>query len=412
QLELKDPRVFISSFDRPNIKYIIQDRVDELKQLDSFIKKHHPDDTGIVYCLSRKKVEKVAEYLAGQGYFALPYHAGLSNEVRKKNQTLFSNEEKIIVVATIAFGMGIDRPDVRFVAHLDLPKSVENYYQETGRAGRDGRESTAWMLYGLQDVVKLSQMLDSTEAGEQYKKIARHKLDSMLFLCETLGCRRHYLLNYFGETSPEKCANCDSCFEPAESFDATEDAQKVLSVIYRTGQLYGANYIIDVLRGGANARISEKGHEKLSVYGIGKDKSRNYWSSIIRQLLNMGYINIKDWEYRSLTLTEKSRDILTSAKILNLRTIKAGIKKKKEKKQKQPEQSTDREMFEALRQLRGELAQKHNVPPYIIFSDKTLHEMCLFKPGNNSELLMINGVGQAKLENYGAAFLEKIADYS
>jgi ATP-dependent DNA helicase RecQ len=413
QLGMKNPAVYISSFDRPNIKYMILDRSDELKQLDEFIKSHHAQDTGIVYCLSRDKVERVANALKKLGYPAVAYHAGLSQELRQKNQSLFNQEERIIVVATIAFGMGIDRPDVRFVAHLDLPKSIESYYQETGRAGRDGRPATAWMIYGLQDVVKLSQMLETTDADEKYKKVARHKLDSMLALCEAAACRRMYLLQYFGEIGKGACNYCDSCLEPPVLWNATIDAQKILSTIYRTQQTYGAGHIIDVIRGSKNAKISDRKHDELSVYGIGKDKPKEHWNTILRQLLNLNYIAIKSWEYRSLCLTAKSLEILTGGESLNLRKQEITFKSKDKKETaRNKDISHDRhDLFDALKALRNRLAKEKNLPSYIVFNDKSLHDMCHLLPRNDAEFLMVNGVGQNKLENYGPVFLNLIQDY-
>jgi ATP-dependent DNA helicase RecQ len=416
QLTLKDPNVFVSSFDRPNIKYMILEREDELKQLNEFIKAHHANDTGIVYCLSRNKVERVAEALVKMGYPAVPYHAGLSQEERTQNQQRFNRDERIIVVATIAFGMGIDRPDVRFVAHLDLPKSIESYYQETGRAGRDGKPSTAWMIYGLQDVVKLSQMLETTEADEAYKKVARHKLDCMLALCEAATCRRKHLLGYFGQESAEKCDFCDSCIEPPLMWDATVDAQKILSTIFRTQQVFGAGHVIDVIRGSKSAKIAERGHDKLSVYGIGKEQSKEHWNGILRQLLNLEYIAIKNWEYRNLCLTPKAQEIFKGGKIIHLRkqemTINKNEKKSKRESKVAVEQNHDRkDLFAALKELRFKLAKEKNVPPYVVFGDKTLNEMCVLLPRNNDEFLLVNGVGQNKLETYGAVFLKKISEF-
>lgn len=415
QLKLNDPSVFVSSFDRPNIKYMILERHDEIKQLDEFIKTHHPEDTGIVYCLSRDKVERVAENLNKLGHKAVPYHAGLSQNERSLNQELFNIEEKIIVVATIAFGMGIDRPDVRFVAHLDLPKSIESYYQETGRAGRDGKASTAWMIYGLQDVVKLTQMLENTEADEQYKKMARAKLESMLSLCEAAACRRNYLLRYFGEVSPESCGYCDFCIEPPVLWDATIDAQKILSTIYRTNQLFGAGHIIDVIRGSKNAKIAERRHDQLTVYGIGKEKPKEFWNLVLRQLLSLNYITIKNWEYRNLALTQKSQDILSGKIKLELRKQDekvARVKTKEKLDKKRIHTHNDDDLFQSLKELRNRLAKVKNLPAYIVFNDKTLHDMCAIMPRNESEFLMVNGVGQNKLENYGKIFLEVIRNHS
>lgn len=411
QLRLKDPAVFVSSFDRPNIKYMILDRQDEIKQLDEFIKLNHPEDTGIVYCLSRDKVERVASSLTKLGYKAVPYHAGLSQDERALNQKLFNQEEKIIVVATIAFGMGIDRPDVRFVAHLDLPKSIESYYQETGRAGRDGKASTAWMIYGLQDVVKLSQMLENTDANDDYKKIARYKLDTMLALCEVAACRRNYLLRYFGEDSSDSCGYCDFCIEPPHLWDATVDAQKILSTIFRTNQSFGAAHIVDVIRGSKNAKIVERRHDQLSVYGIGKEKPKEYWNSILRQLLNLNYIAIKNWEYRNLALTSKAQEILTGKIKLELRQQSEKIAKVKTAAKidkKRISNNFEGELYDELKDLRNRLAKEKNLPAYIVFNDKTLQDMCSIKPRNHSEFLLVHGVGQNKLENYGDVFLDVI----
>lgn len=412
QLRMLSPNVFVSSFDRPNIKYEILDRTDELKQLSEFIEKNHPDDTGIVYCLSRDKVDRVAASLKKMGFPSVPYHAGLSQDERNKNQKLFNQEERIIVVATIAFGMGIDRPDVRYVAHLDLPKSIESYYQETGRAGRDGKPSTAWMIYGLQDVVKLSQMLETTDADESYKKVARHKLDSMLALCEAATCRRKYLLQYFGEAGKETCEYCDTCIEPPVLWNATIDAQKILSTIYRTNQTYGAGHIIDVIRGSKTAKIIERKHDELSVYGIGKDFPKEHWNSILRQLLNLNYINIKSWEYRSLGLAAKSLDILKGGEKLFLRKQEFTYAKKEKKISFVKESTNDRpELFGALKNLRNKLAKDNGLPSYIVFNDKSLHDMCNLLPRNEEEFLLVHGVGQSKLEKYGRIFLDEIRKF-
>jgi ATP-dependent DNA helicase RecQ len=415
QLHLKNPNVFVSSFDRPNINYMILERADEMKQLDEFIRTNHPNDTGIVYCLSRDKVDRVAAALKKLKYNAIAYHAGLSKDERTKNQGLFNTEEKVIVVATIAFGMGIDRPDVRFVAHLDLPKSIESYYQETGRAGRDGKASNAWMIYGLQDVVKLSQMLETTDADESYKKVARFKLDCMLALCEAGSCRRRYLLQYFGEASGETCGNCDTCITSPELWDATIDAQKILSTIYRTNQTFGAGHIIEVLRGSKNAKVTDRNHHNLSVYGIGKDQPKEHWNTILRQLLNLNYIAIKNWEYRSLGLTSKSQEILTGGFKLSLRKQKFAVEKdtKKAKKiSKGVEGSHGKnDLFDALKELRNSIAKEKGLPSYIVFNDKTLHDMCAIMPRNDSEFLMVYGVGQNKLENYGKVFMDVLKQH-
>jgi len=413
QLNLKSPRIFVSSFDRPNIRYLICQRSDELKQLDQFIKKNHPEDTGIVYCLSRKKVEKVTESLKKMGYPAVAYHAGLSSAVRTRGQKKFNRQDHVIVVATIAFGMGIDRPDVRFVAHLDLPKSIEGYYQETGRAGRDGKAATAWMIYGLQDMVKLAQMLETTDAIESYKKVARQKLDSMLALCETGQCRRKNLLNYFGEILPDDCGNCDTCLTAPIMVDATQDAQKLLSTIYRTNQIFGAGHIIDVLRGSLNQKITGRGHEKLSVFGIGKDRPAEYWNSLLRQLLHLNYIEIKNWDYKSLGLTQKTVIFLKQQEkfFMKEQKVSSSTKSKKPTRKIETSKNIEGPLFMALKNLRTELATQKGLPPYMIFSDKALHDMCQILPRNNHEFLMVHGVGQNKLENYGKKFLSLITEH-
>jgi ATP-dependent DNA helicase RecQ len=414
QLLLDEPRTFISSFDRPNINYKITERDNEVNQLNRFINDSHKGSTGIVYCLSRKKVEKVAKELKELGHNAVPYHAGLSPDVRATAQNAFNLEDDIIVVATIAFGMGIDKPDVRFVAHLDLPKSIESYYQETGRAGRDGKDSEAWMVYGLQDVIKLSQMLETTDAAESYKKVARQKLDVMLSLCETIKCRRQHLLSYFGEESSAECGNCDACLEPADTYDATVDAQKVLSVIYKTGQVFGTGHIIDVLRESKNAKITERRHDKLSVYGIGKDRTKKHWNGVIRQLLNQKYVFIKNWDYRNLALAPTAGPLLKGEMVFEIRKVNES-KNFGVSKRATAEISASHgrlELFEQLRIVRRDLALENNVPPYVIFGDKSLHDMCQLLPRSADEFLMVNGVGSSKCEKYGSVFLKTISQHT
>lgn len=413
QLLLDEPKTFISSFDRPNINYKITERDNEVNQLNKFITENHKGCTGIVYCLSRKKVEKVAKELKELGHNAVPYHAGLSPDVRATAQNAFNLEDDIIVVATIAFGMGIDKPDVRFVAHLDLPKSIESYYQETGRAGRDGKDSEAWMVYGLQDVIKLSQMLETTDAAESYKKVARQKLDTMLSLCETIKCRRQHLLGYFGEESSSECGNCDACLEPADTYDATVDAQKVLSVIYKTGQVFGSGHIIDVLRESKNAKVTERRHDKLSVYGIGKERTKKHWNGVVRQLLNQKYIFIKNWDYRSLALSPTAGPLLKGEVNFEIRKVDEsknfGVSKRTTA---EISDSHGRlELFEQLRIVRRDLALENNVPPYVIFGDKSLHDMCQLLPRSADEFLLVNGVGSSKCEKYGPVFLQTISQH-
>ena len=411
QLQLQEARVFINSFDRPNIHYAITDGNNPKQRLWRFLQDNHQNDAGIVYCLSRKKVEAIADWLSGQGRVALPYHAGLSQELRQKNQQRFLREEGVIIVATIAFGMGIDKPDVRFVAHLNLPKSIEAYYQETGRAGRDGEPANAWMAYGLQDVITLRQFMQNSNADEIHKRVEHHKLESMLGLCELITCRRHTLLTYFDETSSEQCGACDNCQNPPEKWDATESAQKALSSIYRTDQRFGVNYIIDILLGKTDARIQRNGHDQLSTFSIGKEFSGADWRSIFRQLIALGYIDIDMERHGALRLTEKCRPILRGEQKLDLRKQTKEEKQVKEKKQKSSVRPQDEPLWEALRALRLELAEESGVPPFVIFHDSTLQEMVKKRPKTPDDMRRISGVGEQKLTRYGQKFLNEITNY-
>lgn len=410
QLELQDAAIFINSFDRPNIRYTISEGQNARERLWQFIEREHAADAGIVYCLSRKKVEAVAEWLAAKGRVALPYHAGLSDELRREHQQRFLREEGVIVVATIAFGMGIDKPDVRFVAHLNLPKSLEAYYQETGRAGRDGQPANAWMAYGLQDVITLRQMLQGSDAGEQFKRIANGKLDAMLGLCEQTACRRQALLAYFDEQRATPCGNCDTCLDPPETWDGTEAAQKVLSCVYRTGQRFGVNYIVDVLTGKEDERIQRNRHDQLSTFGIGAEKTAVEWRAIFRQLLAQGYLTADMEGYGVLQLTEKARPLLRGELQLRLRHQRKG-KKSAKSKVASTLSSEDTVLFEALRDHRMTLARERNVPPYVIFHDSTLQEMAQTRPGSRHELRAISGIGEKKLSDYGEGFLAVIEEY-
>jgi ATP-dependent DNA helicase RecQ len=411
QLQLDDARVFINSFDRPNIHYAISEGNNAKQRLWQFLEDNHPQDAGIVYCLSRKKVEDTADWLTEQGRTALPYHAGLPQEVRQGNQQRFLRDEGIIIVATIAFGMGIDKPDVRFVAHLNLPKSIEAYYQETGRAGRDGAPANAWMAYGLQDVITLRQFMQDSKADEAHKRMEHHKLESMLGLCELITCRRQSLLTYFDEESPEPCGNCDNCLQPPAKWDGTESAQKALSCIYRTEQRFGVNYIVDILHGKADERIQRNGHDKISTFGIGKDTLVTEWRSLFRQLIALGYIDIDVERHGALCLTEKCRLILRGEQTLELRKQVKQDKTTSDKKQKMAVRPQDKPLWEALRALRTSLAEDTGVPPYVIFHDATLQEMVKKRPLTEEDMNRISGVGGQKLARYGKVFLAEISQY-
>ena len=411
QLKLENARVFINSFDRPNISYAITEGNNPKQRLLKFLNDKHEHDAGIVYCLSRKKVEAIAQWLCDQGKVALPYHAGLANDVKQRNQQRFLREEGVIIVATIAFGMGIDKPDVRFVAHLNLPKSVEAYYQETGRAGRDGAPADAWMAYGLQDVITLRQFMHDSNANEMHKRVEHHKLESMLGLCELTSCRRHTLLAYFDEESSQRCGACDNCLSPPEKWDGTEPAQKALSTIYRTEQRFGVNYIIDVLLGKIDERIQRNGHDQISTFGIGKEFSAVEWRSIFRQLIALAYIDIDIERHGALRLTEKCRQVLRGEQKLDLRKQIAEEKTSKESKKKTAIRPQDQELWESLRALRTALASEFGVPPYVIFHDATLQEMLKQRPTNANAMLKISGVGEQKFQRYGQKFLSEIAKH-
>ena len=409
RLALADPEHYIASFDRPNIRYLVQNKLDAKRQLLEFLSARR-GESGIVYCMSRKKTETAAGCLVEKGFDALPYHAGLDAATRAEHQRRFLTDDGVIIVATVAFGMGIDKPDVRFVAHLDLPKSMESYYQETGRAGRDGEPSVAWMVYGLQDVVRLRQMVDESAADEEFKCRERVKLDALLGWCEVTACRRRSLLAYFGDSLDEDCGNCDVCLTPPDLFDGTEAAQKILSAVYRTGQHFGAVHVIDVLLGKDNGKVRQHGHACLSVYGIGRELDQQQWRSILRQLLVLGFLSVDTAGYGALRLSNKSRPLLRGELELPLR--RDLLIARKPAKTKAPEVTTvadeDPGLWEALRSCRKCLAEENNVLPYVIFHDATLRQMAAGKPQTPEALLAISGVGQTKLERYGPAFLEVV----
>jgi ATP-dependent DNA helicase RecQ len=413
RLDLAGSAQFVSSFDRPNIQYRIEPKNQPLQQLLTLIRSEHAGDVGIVYCLSRASVEKTAEFLVENGIPALPYHAGLDSSVRQRNQSRFLREDGIVMVATIAFGMGIDKPDVRFVAHLDLPKSVEGYYQETGRAGRDGLPSTAWLAYGLQDVVQQRRMIDSSEGDRTHRMRLSQHLDAMLALCETLECRRVQLLAYFGETSTA-CGNCDTCLNPPEGWDGTIPAQKLLSTVVRLqrerNQKFGAQHIIDILLGKRNARIEQQGHDSISTFGIGGELGEQEWRGVVRQLLAQGLLGVNSDGYGTLVLTEASAGVLDGSRRVSLRREperKAKPAKKTAIAATVPAEAAP--LFEKLREWRAGVAREQSVPAYIIFGDATLRGVALSRPQTLQQLGEISGVGEKKLEAYGTALLEIVA---
>ena len=412
RLELSGATRFVSGFDRPNIRYAVQVKADAGRQLLAFLdaRRGRP---GIVYAMTRKKVEDTARMLAERGFNALPYHAGLPPEMRATHQERFLREDDVVMVATIAFGMGIDKPDVRFVVHIDLPKSVESYYQETGRAGRDGAHADAWMIYGLQDVVRLAQMVDQSEASDERKRIERARLDALLGWCEITECRRRALLQYFGDDLPEDCGNCDICLDPPRTWDGTTEARKLLSCVYRTGQYFGAGHVIDVLRGKDTEKIRARRHDRLSTYGIGKDLADVQWRSVVRQLLVQGYLRADPERYGALSLTPASRPLLRGEERILLREDPSPRRPAKvARKEDYDPGPNDRPLWEALRTCRQELAAEADVPPYVVFHDATLREMVRVKPASAEALLALHGVGEAKLERYGAAFLGVVAAHA
>lgn len=415
RLSLHKARQFVSSFDRPNIGYRVGLRHNAKRQLTEFLQGHQ-GESGIVYCLSRRKVDDTAEWLAELGVEALPYHAGLDAATRAKNQQRFLREDGVVMVATVAFGMGIDKPDVRFVAHLDLPRSIEGYYQETGRAGRDGLPAEAWMIYGLSDVVTMSQMIAQSESADERKRVERQKLESLLAYAEATDCRRQLLLGAFGEIYPGPCGHCDNCIAPPKTWDATVPAQKALSAVYRTGQRFGSGHVIDVLRGEETERVLSLDHHRLSTFGIGAEMDEKQWRSVFRQLLAAGLLEADAEGYGTLRLTAASRSVLSGGKPVKLREDARPERASRRRRDSKLVtgggslgiEAYEQELWDALRALRTQLAKQQGVPPYVVFHDATLLAMLRAMPANEDELATISGVGEAKLKRYGSDFLAVI----
>lgn len=417
RLGLEQARQFVSSFDRANIRYRVTQKNNARQQLQAFLETEHPGDAGIVYCLSRKKVDETAAWLKEKGWDALPYHAGLDAATRSKNQSRFLREEGVVMVATVAFGMGIDKPNVRFVAHLDLPKSMEGYYQETGRAGRDGLPANAWLAYGLGDVVSMRQMIDNGEASEERKRLERQKLDALLGYCESTTCRHQTILRYFGEDHPGNCGACDNCLEPVDTWDATQAAQMALSCVYRTGQRFGVGHLSDVLIGKATERVEKFNHQRLSTFGIGKEFSAAQWSSVYRQLVASGILESDIEAYGGLKLAEIARPILRGEQSVWLRrdadpAMRKAARKARTDNSREPfSGANDDPLWLALKAKRLALAREQGVPPYVIFHDSTLLEILSQRPATLDELARISGVGQAKLARYGDEFLGVLKEF-
>jgi ATP-dependent DNA helicase RecQ len=416
KLKLEKAGHFVSSFDRPNLYYRVGLKDKEKDQLLKFIQQEHPRDAGIVYCLTRKKVEAVAQWLAEKGLTALPYHAGLDQEVRLQHQTRFLQEESVIMVATIAFGMGIDKPDVRFVAHLDLPKTLEGYYQETGRAGRDGDPADAWMVYSLADIIGLRRLLDLSDAGEQFKMVQQRKMEAMLGYAECPGCRRQVLLAYFGEELSDPCGYCDTCAGKVETWDGTIVAQKALSCVYRTGQKFGAVYLIDVLLGNPNDRIKCFGHDQISTFGIGTELSEKEWKSVFRQMVASGLLKVDIEGKGGFQLTPKSRPIIKGEQKFLIRRDPVSNTKKVSSRRNDhrddlPLTPESEQLWEKLRALRLELAREQNIPAFVIFHDSTLKDMVRNLPRSLGEMRQIPGIGERKLDLYGDRFLTIILEF-
>ena len=410
RLGLREARVFATSFDRPNISYAIAQRDKGREQLLDFLERRR-SESGIVYCLSRKRVEQTAEWLCEKGINALPYHAGLAPAERSRNQDTFLRDDAVVMVATVAFGMGIDKPDVRFVAHLDMPGSVEAYYQETGRAGRDGEPAAAWMAYAMSDVVLRRRMIDEGNAPEEVKRVERAKLNALVNICETTGCRRQAILAWFGEAHAGACGNCDNCLSPADTFDGTDAAIKAMSAIYRTGERFGVMHIADVLTGKVNEKVERLGHDRLAVFGKGADIDVKAWQSIVRQIAAAGLVTI-DPEHGGLRLTEAARPVLRGERTITLRRDKPKGRTARRTKQAADMAPGEASLFDRLRAKRAEMAKAQGVPPYVVFHDSTLRAMAAASPRTLEEMARVPGIGQAKLARYGEPFLQLIAQGS